>query len=135
MVGTMPVTHLKFHQNMKIILLSLALVLFAFGCSKKDAEINLGVIELVPNSPKHLNVGGTDWTITETLGADGKPTITAKSTWKVTQEDISSSAVPPGTKVGATFTMTMDMSDPPSHKITGYFRNKLAHYTLKYDAK
>jgi hypothetical protein len=122
---------------MKIIMLSLVLVLCAFGCSKKDAEINLGVIELIPNSPKLLNVGGTDWTITETLGADGKPIITAKSTWKVTQEDISSSAVPSWAKVGADYTMTMDMSDPPGrkgHKVTCYFRNKLASYTLKYDS-
>ena len=118
-------------------MLSLVFILCACGCSKKDAEINLGVIELVPNSPKHLNVGGTDWIITETLGADGKPTITATSTWEVTQEDISSSAVPSWAKVGAIYTMTMDMSDPPGrkgHKATCYFRNKLAHYTLKYDA-
>ena len=115
-------------------MLSLVLVLFAFGCSKKDAEINLGVIELLPNSPKHLNVGGDDWTVTETLGTDGKPIITAKSERKVTQEDISSSAVPPNTKVGATFTMTIDMSGAhPDHKITQYFGNKLANFTLKYN--
>ena len=123
-------------MHMQIIILNLVLVLFAFGCSKKDAAINLGVIELVPNSQKHLNVDGIPWTITETLDANGKPTITAKSTWKVTQEDISNSVVPSYTKVGATFTMTMDMSDDPrDHKITGYFRNRLANYTLKYDAK
>ena len=125
-------------MNMKITIISLVLILFTFGCSKKDAEINLGVIELVPNSPKHLNVSGTDWTITETSGTDGKPIITAKSTWKVTQEDISSSVVPPGTPVGANFTMTMDLTDPPGHKghkVTCYFRNKLANYTLQYDAK
>ena len=64
---------------MKIITLGLVLVLCAFGCSKKEAVTNLGVIELVPNSHKHLIVGGIDWTFTEKMTATGKPSITLES--------------------------------------------------------
>jgi hypothetical protein len=102
--------------------------------------INLGVIELSPNIPKHVNVGdGKDWTITETILADGKRQITAEANSKVTaeetNEDWHKSGIPPGTAVGTPEKQTQDMSGLPSDvEITGFFGDKLARYTLKYNA-
>lgn len=115
-------------------MLGFVLALFAFGCSKNEAATNLGVIDLAPNTSKHFEIGGVDWTITKTLLAGGKQTITAESILKVTQKDIDRASVPPNTPVGAIIKRTQDMSGLPAGvEITGYFGNKLARYILKRD--
>lgn len=118
-------------------LIILALLALAFGgCSKKESVADLGVIELVPNVPKHIKVGDVDWTITEKQLAGGKQTIIAESAGrKVTQKDISGSSVPPNTKIGATIKDTIDLSSAPTGvEMIGYFGGKQARYTLKHDA-
>lgn len=122
---------------MKIITLGFVLALFAFGCSKKEAMTNLGTIDLVPNTPKHLNIGGHDWIFTETLVSTGKLSITAKSAeWKVTQADISRGMAPSGTKVGSTVSESVDLSNLPTGVETlGYFGQTLTRFILKHDSK
>lgn len=117
---------------MKTTTFSLALALFAFGCSKHDAVANLGVIELAPNSPKHVNIGGVDWTFTETVTGEHQPIIKAKSDWKVTDDDIKSGLVSPGVRVGTSLKMEIDLSTAPAGvEILGSFGRTQARYTLK----
>ena len=128
-------------KNMKnyIPFITLTLLALAFaGCScfKKESVADLGVIELVPNVPKHIKVGDADWTITEKRDASGKQKITAESAErKITQKDIADSSVPPDTKIGSTIKETFDLTGLPTGvEVTGYFGGKLARYTLKHDA-
>ena len=121
---------------MKIIKLSLVLVLFAFGCSKRETVANLGVIELAPNVPKHFKVGDVDWTITEKRLASGRQTITAESAErKVTEKDVLDQTVPPNVTIGSILKETFDLSGMPvGVEIYGNFSGRPARYTLKYDA-
>jgi hypothetical protein len=123
---------------MKNSTLLIALTLFALafaGCPKKESVVDLGVIELVPNVPKHVKVGDADWTITEKRDASGKQKITGESAErKVTQKDIADSSVPPGTKVGSTIKETRDFTGIPTGvEVIGYFDGKPVRYILKYD--
>ena len=110
-------------------LLSLALA----GCS---SVADLGVIELAPNVPKHIKVGGADWTITAKRDASGKQRVIAESAGrKVTQKDIANSSAPHDAKIGSTITEQMDLTDlPTGREATGYFGRKLARFTLKHGA-
>ena len=96
--------------------------------------IDLGVIELAPNVPKHIKVGDADWTITEKRDASGKLKITAESPWrKITQKDIAGSSFPP--KIGTPMRETDDLTGLPTNVETiDYFGDKLVRYSLKYDA-
>jgi hypothetical protein len=98
--------------------------------------IDLGVIELAPNVPKHIKVGDADWTITEKRDASGKLKITAESPWrKITQKDIADSSLPPNIKNRAAMKEALDMTGIPTGvEIIGYFGDKLARYSLKHDA-
>jgi hypothetical protein len=118
------------------LLIALTLLTFAFsGCSRKEPVVDLGVIELTPNVPKHIKIGDRDWMITEKQFASGKQTITAESAeGKVIQNDIPGSLVPPNPGIGATVNETMDLSDLPTGVETvGDFGNTLVRYTLKYE--
>ena len=90
----------------------------------------MGVIELAPNVPKHLKVGGIDWTITEGLLVDGKHKIIAECDCKSTKQD------PADTPVGSVIHRYQDMTGLPSGvECLGYFGYDSTRFTLKYDEK
>ena len=110
-------------------LLSLTLA----GCS---SVADLGVIELTPNVPKHIKVGGADWTLTAKRDASGKEQVIAESAGrKVTQKDIANGYASPNAEIGATLTEQIDLTDlPAGQEVTGYFGGKQVRYTLKHAA-
>jgi len=113
--------------------LALALLSLAFaGCS---SITDLGVIEIAPNAPRHVKIGGADWTFTEWRDASGKQKIFAESAGrKVTQKDIGTSSVSPDAMIGSTIKEAIDLTDVPTgREVTGYFGGTLARYTLKHD--
>jgi hypothetical protein len=109
------------------LLIALTLLVFAFsGCSKKESVVDLGVIELTPDVPKHIKTGDTDWTITEKQFVSGKQTITAESAARKDSSQYQD--------IGATVKETIDLSNLPTGVETvGNFGNTLVRYTLKHE--
>jgi hypothetical protein len=93
--------------------------------------IDWGVVELSPNTPKHLSLGdGADCTLTTTLSADGKLIIAIGSESKTTAED-NIPGMPVGTPMHLTQTMTVASGTP----ILGcYVGSKLVRFTPKLKA-
>ena len=125
-----------FYLNKKISKLGLGLVLFACGCSKQPSVSDLGVIELVPDVPKHVKAGDADVTFTEKRFASGKLTVTAESGRTVTGKDIADGTAPPRLKAGATLMESVDLTTLPLNaEILQNFAGRPVRYSLRYDAR
>jgi hypothetical protein len=95
------------------------------------ALIDWGVVELSPNTPKHLSLGdGADCTLTTTLSADGKLAIAISSKGKTTAEDNI-----PGFPVGTPTKLTQTMTVTSGTKIIScYVGSKLVSFTPELQA-
>jgi hypothetical protein len=94
--------------------------------------IDWGVVELSPNTPKHLSLGdGADCTLTTTLSADGNLIIAIRSEGRKTTAKDNIPGLPVGTPTHLIQTMTVASGTP----ILGcYVGSKLVRFTPKLQA-